>query len=223
MKKLRLKTKRLVIEPMENEEIENLIQNTEDDHLKKAYMEMLASCNNDPEHRIWYAPWKMCLKKDNTYIGDLGFKGPVDNYSVEIGYGVLKEYEENGYTTEAVKAVVDWAYTNKDVYFVEAEVEEQNEKSKRVLEKLEFTVHGEGKEGWLYVKEAPKTSWASIYMCFGAAIGTSLGQSNNNMSMGMCLGIVFGFCIGMSLDAAEKKKREDIYKHRKENKEKKEQ
>ena len=60
-------------------------------------------------------------------------------------------------------------------------------------------------------------------MCFGVAIGTSLGQSNNNMSMGMCLGIVFGFCIGMSLDAAEKKKREEIYKHRKENKEKKEQ
>ena len=51
----------------------------------------------------------------------------------------------------------------------------------------------------------------------------SLGQSNNNMSMGMCLGIVFGFCIGMSLDAAEKKKREEIYKQRKENKEKKEQ
>lgn len=74
----------------------------------------------------------------------------------------------------------------------------------------------------LYVKEAPKTSWASIYMCFGVAIGTSLGQSTNNMSMGMCLGIAIGFCIGMSLDEAEKKKREEIYKQRKENREKKE-
>lgn len=222
MKKIRLKTKRLVIESMENEEIENLINTTEDEHLKSAYAEMLTKCKEDSENRIWYAPWKMYLKEDNTYVGDLGFKGPVDNYAVEVGYGVLKEYEGNGYTTEAVKAVVDWAYTNKDVYFVEAEVEKNNEKSKRVLEKLDFKVDGEGKEGLLYVKEAPKTSWASIYMCFGVAIGTSLGQSTNNMSMGMCVGIAIGFCIGMSLDASEKKKREEIYKQRKENKGKKE-
>ena len=40
-----------------------------------------------------------------------------------------------------------------------------------------------------------------------------MGQSNNNMSMGMCLGIAIGFCIGMSLDEAEKKKREDAKKN----------
>ena len=38
------------------------------------------------------------MKEDNTYVGDLGFKGPVDNYAVEVGYGVLKKYEGNGYT-----------------------------------------------------------------------------------------------------------------------------
>lgn len=215
MRKTILKTKRLIIQPMENEEIQELIKKTEDSDLRQAYREMLEGCEADPKNKIWYAPWKICLKKEGTYIGDLGFKGTVKNNSVEIGYGILREYEGQGYTTEAAKAVIEWAFANPDVYFVEAETAPDNVASKRILEKLEFKPDGEGEEGPRYVKEAPDTTWGPIYMCFGVAIGMSFGSMMDNIPIGMSMGVAIGFCIGTALDASMKKKRESVRRQRK--------
>ena len=71
-----VKTKRMMIRPMADQEIEKLIETSDSDELRVAYGEMLSGCKSDPENRIWYAPWSMELKDDHTYIGDLGFKGP---------------------------------------------------------------------------------------------------------------------------------------------------
>ena len=71
-----LKTKRLLLRPMSNEEIQKMIETALDEEIKKEYQEMLLGCEADPENRIWYAPWKMTLRNNGTYLGDLGFKGP---------------------------------------------------------------------------------------------------------------------------------------------------
>ncbi|MGN0354559.1 MAG: GNAT family N-acetyltransferase [Muricoprocola sp.] len=150
-----VKTKRMLIQPMSDEEIENLIDTSDSDELRNAYSEMLSGCKSDPENRIWYAPWKMTLKKDHTYIGDLGFKGPVRDNAVEIGYGILPEHEGKGYTTEAVQAMTQWAFGNADIVFIEAETEPENRASQRILEKCGFVPDGEGKEGPRFVLEKP--------------------------------------------------------------------
>lgn len=128
-----LKTKRMRIQPMSDREIEELIRTSDSDELRSAYREMLDGCRRDPEHRIWYAPWKMALKNGPAYIGDLCFKGPARDSAVEIGYGILPEYEGNGYTTEAVRAMTRWAF-DRSVVFVEAETEPENKASQRILE-----------------------------------------------------------------------------------------
>ena len=103
--KTEIKTKRLTLCPMSDAEIEALIERTPSDELRAAYGEMLSGGKSDPENRVWYAPWSMVLKDAQEYVGDLGFKGPVKKHAVEIGYGVLPEYEGQGYTTEAVQAM----------------------------------------------------------------------------------------------------------------------
>lgn len=148
-----LKTKRLLLRPMSNEEIQKMIETAPDEEIKKEYQEMLSGCEADPENRIWYAPWKMTLKNEDTYIGDLGFKGPPVEKTVEIGYGVGKEYEGNGYTTEAAEAMIQWAYGN-GAWFIEAETDADNKASQKILEKLGFEPDGEGEEGPRFVKEA---------------------------------------------------------------------
>lgn len=153
MKKPCVKTKRMMIQPMSDEEIEKLIETTESDELSSAYREMLAGCKRDPESRIWYAPWKMTLKKDDTYIGDIDFKGPAVNNAVEIGYGVQPDQEGKGYTTEAVQAMTEWAFGNADVVFIEAETEPENGASQHILEKCGFVPDGEGQEGPRFVLE----------------------------------------------------------------------
>lgn len=210
-----IKTKRMMLQPMSDEEIEELIAATESDELRAAYEEMLSGCKSDIANRIWFAPWRMTLKDDNTYIGDLAFKGPVRENVVEIGYGILPEYEGKGYTTEAVQAMTQWAFGNSGVVFVEAETAPDNKASQRVLEKCGFKPDGEGKEGPRFVLESPLANWMSIYMLFGISIGTALGSSSGHMGVGMCMGICFGMCIGLALDSAAKKEREKLREKRK--------
>ena len=157
--KTEIKTKRLTLCPMSDAEIEALIERTPSDELRAAYGEMLSGGKSDPGNRVWYAPWSMVLKDAQEYVGDLGFKGPVKKHAVEIGYGVLPEYEGQGYTTEAVQAMTQWAFQQKDVVFVEAETDPENKASQRVLEKCGFVPDGTtGEEGPRFVLESPLSS-----------------------------------------------------------------
>ena len=156
----------------------------------------------------------MELKTDATYIGDLGFKGPARESTVEIGYGLLPAYEEKGYMTEAVQALIQWAF-NSGVVFVEAETDPDNKASQRILEKCGFVPDGEGKEGPRYVLENPLTNWMTIYMLFGLSIGTALGSTFGSVGIGIALGISFGLCVGAALDSTAKKEREKLREQRK--------
>lgn len=203
-----LKTKRLILTPMQESELEQLAAGT--DELAIAYGEMLAGARQHPEDRIWYLPWSIKLRKEDTLLGDIGFKGPVTNNAVEIGYGLEETYWGNGYATEAATAMKDYAFSQEGCYFVEAETEPSNAASQRVLEKLGFVPDGTGAEGPRFVLEAPLANWTAIYMCFGLSIGTALGSSMGNMSIGMSLGIAVGFALGAALSSGAKKQREEL-------------
>ena len=219
-KEMCVKTKRMMIRLMSDEEIENLIEASSLDELRTAYREMLSGCKRDPENRVWYAPWKMTLKKDDTYIGNLSFKGPAKDNVVEIGYGILPDQEGKGYTTEAAQAMTQWAFGNADVVFVEAEIEPENRASRRILEKCGFVSNGEGQEDPRFVLEKPLTNWMAIYMLFGISIGTALGTSFDSIGIGLSLGLCFGMSIGAALDSSAKKERKKLLEQRGDRKQK---
>ena len=211
MKELEIKTKRMTLRPMPDSEIEALMERIDDDELRAAYGEMLDGCKRDPENRIWYAPWKMTLKDSQEFIGDLCFKGPVKNHSVEIGYGIQPEYEGRGYTTEALQALTKWAFGQKDVVFVEAETAPDNKASQRVLEKCGFVPDGTpGEEGPRFMLESPLTNWSPIYMLFGMSIGMSFGQMHGQMLYGMAIGMSLGVLAGILINNSAKKERETL-------------
>lgn len=215
MKKAEIKMKRMTLRPMSDDEIEALMERTNSDDLRAAYGEMLDGCKRDPGNRIWYAPWKMMLTESNEYVGDIGFKGPVKDHSVEIGYGVLPEQEGRGYTTEALRAMTQWAFGQKNVVFVEAETAPDNAASQRVLEKCGFAPDGTaGEEGPRFVLESSLTNWSPIYMLFGMSIGMSIGQMRGQMFFGMALGISLGVLVGLLLNDSAKKNREALRQQR---------
>ena len=214
MKKIEVKTKRLILHPMTDGEIEALMERIDDDELRAAYGEMLDGCKRDPENRVWYAPWKMILKGSQEYVGDLCFKGPVQNHFVEIGYGVQPEQEGHGYTTEALQAMTQWAFNQKDVVFVEAETVPDNQASQRVLEKCGFAPDGMGIEGPRFVLESALTNWSIIYMLFGMSIGMAIGHFQDQMVYGMAIGMSLGVLFGVPFNNSEKKKREALRQQR---------
>lgn len=215
MKEVEIKTKRLTLRPMSDGEIEAQMERINDDDVRTAYGEMLDGCKRDPENRVWYAPWKMTLKDTQESVGELCFKGPVRNHSVEIGYGVRPDYEGNGYTTEALQAMTQWAFGQKDVVFVEAETAPDNKASQRVLEKCGFVPDGTtGAEGPRFVLESPLTNWPPIYMLFGMSIGMAIGHFQNQMVFGMAIGMSLGVLFGVPFNNSEKKSREALRQQR---------
>ena len=142
-----IETKRLKIYPASREQMEAYIAAGTDAELKKAYTEMLDGCLKHPDQWHWYAMWMIELR-DGTHIGDLCFKGLGTNGTTEIGYGILEEYQGQGYATEAVDAAVNRALQQPGVTRVEAETEPDNRASRRVLEKCGFLLTGTvGEEG----------------------------------------------------------------------------
>lgn len=85
--------------------------------------------------------------EQTTLIGSGGFKGKPDaDGTVEIGYGVLPEFQNKGYATEAVRGLVTWALSQKSVGRVIAEAFPDNVPSVRVLAKCSFMEVGAGSE-----------------------------------------------------------------------------
>ena len=147
-----IETKRLKIYPAAQEQMETFIAAETDAELKKAYTEMLEGCLQHPDQWQWYAMWMIELR-DGTHIGDLCFKGLDASGMVEIGYGILEEYQGQGYATEAVGAAVLLALQQPGVSRVEAETEPGNQASQRVLEKCGFLPVGTvGEEGPRFYK-----------------------------------------------------------------------
>ncbi len=147
-----IETKRLRIYPAAREQMEAFIAAETDADLKTAYTEMLEGCLRHPDQWHWNAMWMIELR-DGTHIGDLCFKGLGADGIVEIGYGILEEYQGQGYAAEAVDAVVVWALDQPDVTRVEAETAPDNRASQRVLEKCGFLPSGTvGEEGPRFFK-----------------------------------------------------------------------
>ncbi len=87
--------------------------------------------------------WLMLLRSPRTVIGSLGFKGKPDRRGcIEIGYGIAPSYRRQGYTYEAVSALVEWAFRQPDVLTITAECLPDNEGSRRILQKLGMTNNG---------------------------------------------------------------------------------
>lgn len=108
-----------------------------------------AMLRRDPELAGWVS-WYWVLVEPCTgqrvLIGCGGFtKRPV-NGVVAIGYSLLPQYYGKGYATEAVLALVQWAFRHPEVVEIIADVVKDNLQSRRVLEKAGFIAKGPGSD-----------------------------------------------------------------------------
>lgn len=84
----------------------------------------------------WLTYWLIVIRDDEVGAGMLGFKGfPDERGSTEIGYGIDPAYQGKGYMSEAVQALIDWAFTHPFCRVITAS-EVENPASRRLLERL---------------------------------------------------------------------------------------
>ncbi len=93
--------------------------------------------------------WFVTLSADGRVVGDCGTHGPADEDGrLEIGYGLAAPSRGRGLGTEAVRAMADWLAGQPGVRVLTAGVEVGNEPSRRLLERLGFTVAGTHEGHW---------------------------------------------------------------------------
>ena len=87
--------------------------------------------------------WILVRKLDGAKLGTCGFHcwNP-QQHSIETGYDLRKEYWGNGYMTEAMDAIINFAETVLWVELMDAHIAIQNEKSISLVKKLGFEFYG---------------------------------------------------------------------------------
>ena len=99
------------------------------------------------DRKLWSFYWLLCQKDSElpVLIGNGGFLVH-EHETLEIGYSMLSEYQRNGYATEAVRSMLQWASSSfKRARFI-AHTNPHFKASIRVLEKNGFSFKGKGQE-----------------------------------------------------------------------------
>lgn len=98
-----------------------------------------------PDRAGWMS-WYIVCAAPRVLVGQCGYCGRPDDGSVEVGYSLLEAYQERGYATEAVRALIQNAFSHPEVHTVAAQTLPSLAPSIRVLERLGFGFAGAGSE-----------------------------------------------------------------------------
>jgi len=157
-------TKRLKLVPLKEEDIEDSLESLSKFYNKKGFISnknhlsnlmykiyniKLVNMKNDPDNYLFYTYWLIIKKDNNQIIGRIGFKNvPDKNGELEIGYGIGLEFRSHGYMTEALKAMIDWAFKQEllNIKKIFAKTKEDNIPSQKVLKKAGFYYVSQEKE-----------------------------------------------------------------------------
>ena len=96
----------------------------------------------------WLTYWLIKVPPAGYGAGLIGFKGtPDQSGAAEIGYGIDSDYQNQGYMTEAVKGMIQWAFQDPRCDRIIAPgTQRENLASNRVLQKVGMRVYQEDPE-----------------------------------------------------------------------------
>ena len=89
-----------------------------------------------PSEAPWWN-WLIVDRESGEAVGSVAFGGPVNHEgAVLVGYAMYPDYEGRGYATEAVRALVTWAFSQPGVREVRALAPVWNTPALRVAENV---------------------------------------------------------------------------------------
>jgi [ribosomal protein S5]-alanine N-acetyltransferase len=145
LRELTFNDKKSIFRLRTNKEINKLIVRDSLNNLNEAEA-FIDLCHHEfaKENRIF---WAMELKETNQLIGTIVFhKIDLENKYAEIGYELNPDYHEEGYTSEAMKSVLEFGQTAMSLTTVEAFTHQNNTASITLLEKHQFILQAERRD-----------------------------------------------------------------------------
>jgi len=114
-----------------------------------AYNYLLTRMEEYPNYRGWSR--YIVIRSNNgdrrTLAGGCGLLGPIElTDDPEIGYGLLSDFQGQGYASEAVAGLLSWIFQHPHVKSVNAQTFPDHAASLKVLSKGGFQPAGNGRE-----------------------------------------------------------------------------
>ncbi len=93
--------------------------------------------------------WGITLKSNLKLIGTIGFwKIEKEHYRAEIGYALHPDFHRKGIMQEAMSTVLEHGFKKMNLHSVEANINPENEVSKKLLAKNNFVQEAYFKENY---------------------------------------------------------------------------
>jgi ribosomal-protein-alanine N-acetyltransferase len=144
-----IETDRLILRLMNEDDIDDMLKIFTDKNVMKSFdlqsfsrgqMKNWVDRNLNHQYKYGYGLFSVILKFNQELIGDCGLEHTKfeEKPCVEIGYDFLSKYWNQGYATEAAKAVKHYAIekTNIDSQSICSFISKNNKASQRVSEKI---------------------------------------------------------------------------------------
>lgn len=222
-----LQNKLVSLTPLSQEETAVLAQKASDPALQALAEQALegfrqapapSGKRSRPEPWAWHCCWRILRKQDGAELGHLAFLGPQVNGEVQLravissqGQQTSTPGEKKDPLTLGLQLLLDWALGQDTVYFITSWSGGEKSFWGKLLEKSEFKPLSTGEQGQLWERERAASSWMSVYMCIGLAIGMTLGIGIFRVGgIGMYLAPAIGMMIGVWLDSNDKKLRQKL-------------
>lgn len=95
--------------------------------------------------------WVLSPLENDDFMGTISFwKIDKPHYRAEIGYGIHPDFHQKGYMSEAMSAVLDYAFLEMNLHSIEANINPNNVASIKLVEKHGFVQEAYFKENYFY-------------------------------------------------------------------------
>ncbi len=159
---VKIKTKRLTIRDHIPEDLESLHNLLSDEevmyYLPEIKTNTIEESKSDLDQAIIEAKkgkdrlkyYFAILDKNNNYIGEIGYSvinsSPGGDKNIHLGYFIHKKCWGKGITTEAVRAIIEYAFLSGNVHKIETGCLRDNIASEKIMIKCGFTREAEKKD-----------------------------------------------------------------------------
>lgn len=100
------------------------------------------------QHRIMMK-WGVALRESDQLIGTATLIHlDLTHHRTEIGYALARAYWGRGYIHEALRVLLEYAFSDLEMHRIEADVDPRNSGSIKTLERLGFKREGYLRERW---------------------------------------------------------------------------
>jgi RimJ/RimL family protein N-acetyltransferase len=113
---------------------------------EKEALDFITRIDAGIEHDKWIY-WGLGHKESSELIGTIClWNFSEDKTTAELGYELLPEFQKKGLMTEALEAVIEYAFLTLHLKDLKAYSNSENERSSRLLERFDFSVQENSSE-----------------------------------------------------------------------------